>query len=152
MKLLVAGTSTVPNSLNKRCGWFLAAAACALLLGWSAAPAHAAAGAFCPPTWGTVTWLNPYGSINNSDRCAHGYHTSYNIIEYHISRDTTEKCAVLKTNPDGGGGNVGGLAAACATGTTTAVQTPVGLAGYATGINKGSLWHDGFFGYLAYGL
>ncbi|MBB5631524.1 hypothetical protein [Sphaerisporangium krabiense] len=118
-----------------------------------ATPAHAANLAlFCPPsgTTGTIG-LQAYQSPNNTDRCAGPFHSSVNWIE---ARNTTVgiwKCAVLKPNSNGSGGNVGGVAAACTPGTTTAVQVlspPRG--GYSTIINQDTFTAGGFSGRLEF--
>jgi hypothetical protein len=151
LNLPKVGKVAVPQFRDKRCT-VLAAVVAAVLLAWSPSSANAgASGRFCPPIHGSVIELAPYGT-GTIDRCAHAYHNDYNVVFYYNDTESTMKCAVLKTNRDGTGGNVGGLAAACAPGRNGAYQYPVGLSGYATGINQGTLWHDGFWGYLAYGL
>jgi hypothetical protein len=117
-----------------------------------ATSAQAVSGYFCPPgSGGTGTiGLNAYGSPGNSDRCAHAYHNGVDLISYTNILTNVEKCAVLKPNSDGSGGNVGGLSAGCAPGTTTAVQFVPGLSGHATGINMGANYHTGFAGTLTY--
>ena len=129
---------------------YLAVIAAFLLLAWTAGSAHAASGYFCPPTNPGTIGLAAYGSAGNADRCAHSYHSAVDQIQAMNVSTPVEKCAVLKTNSDGSGANVGGLAAACATGTSTAIQFPSGWGGYATIINKGANYHTGFWGWLAY--
>jgi hypothetical protein len=116
-----------------------------------ASPAHAAVTAtFCPAGGGTIG-LQASGSPGNTDRCAGAFHSSVNWVEANNTATSVMKCAVLKPNPDGSGGNVGGLAAVCQPGTTTAVQTvspPRG--GYSTIINQGANFHNGFWGRVQY--
>lgn len=60
------------------------------------------------------------------------------------------KCAVLKPNDNGSGGNVGGISASCMPGYHTAVQYPDNWNGYATNINQGEYDHPGFTGAMQY--
>jgi hypothetical protein len=135
-------------SSNRRFSVALAAIAAVLVLAGATAPAHAASGPFCPPVAGNTIGLNAYSTPG--DRCAHAFHNGVDLISYHNRATSVMKCAVLKPNSDGSGGNVGGLAAACAPGTDTAIQFPPNLNGYSTGINQGANFHTGFRGTLSY--
>lgn len=107
-----------------------------------AAPAHAVVGNFC-----SSVGLNAYGSAGNTDRCAASYHSAVRAVWASNTSTSVMKCAVLKPNSDGSGGNVGGIAADCQPGTTTAMQyhNPT-RGGHATIINQGANYHTGFFG------
>jgi len=126
----------------------LAGMAATMVLMIAAAPASAADGPICPPTYGQTIGLQAYGSANNTDRCAHGYHNGVKWIHAINTYVDVMKCAVLKPNSNGSGGNVGGLAAACAPRTYTAIQSADGLSGYSTIINQGANYHTHFQGYL----
>jgi len=105
--------------------------------------AHAASGPFCPPNSGSR-------ALNGGERCIHVYHNSNAFIDYMNVLTPVRKCAILKPNPDGSGGNVGGVTAACAPRMEIATQfyPPPGPSGYATGLNDSSNYHTGFKGLL----
>jgi hypothetical protein len=111
-------------------------------IGLAAAPAGAmTVGPFCPAS-GTIT-------IPGSDgRCVNGWRWNVLLIDAYNRTTPVMKCAVLKPNSDGSGGNVGG-AVSCMPGTQTArVEYIVnGYHGHATIINQGST-HSGFYGLL----
>jgi hypothetical protein len=77
------------------------------------------------------------------------HHNNIQQVENHNTATSVRKCAVVKTNSDGSGGNVGG-SVGCATGTNTAVVffAYPGVSGYATIINDSSNYHTGFWGWL----
>jgi hypothetical protein len=108
-------------------------------------PSPLIAATFCP-TSGTIG-LQASGSPNNTDRCAGSYRGSLNWVEAQNFTTSVMKCAALKPNPDGSGANVGGIAAACNSGTSSARQwhSPP-RNGYPTIINQGANYHTGFSG------
>jgi hypothetical protein len=111
-----------------------------------ASSAHAIEGHFCPSFPGGEVSLSAYGSSENRDRCAGPFHSSFISVEARNTATPVLKCAVLKPNSNGSGGNVGGLSAACAEGTSIATQFPGGLGGYGTIINLSGNFHSGFEG------
>lgn len=115
-----------------------------------ASSAHAIEGHFCPPFPGGEVGLYAYGSSENRDRCAGPFHSSFNYVEARNTATPVLKCAVLKPNANGSGGNVGGLSAVCAEGTNIATQFPAGLSGYGTIINLSGNFHSGFEGRHGY--
>jgi hypothetical protein len=118
-----------------------------LLLSAAFAPsAHALEGHFCPSFPGGEVSLYPYGTSENRDRCAGPFHSSFIYVEARNTATPVLKCAVLKLNSNGSGGNVGGLSAVCAEGTNIATQFPTGLSGYGTIINLSGNFHSGFEG------
>lgn len=121
----------------------------ALVLGVAAPPARAVDGKICPPGAGTIR-LQAYRSPNNTDRCAHGYHTGVDSISAYNYTTNVTKCAVLKPDRNGGGGNVAGIAAGCAGLRWVATQYTFGYDGYATIINQGANLHTGFYGWIWY--
>jgi len=125
---------------------FTALAAATILLGAFASSAHAIEGHFCPPYAGSWVALEAYGSPNNTDRCAGAYHSHFSALSARNTLTPVMKCAVLKPNSNGSGGNVGGLEAACAPEFDIAVQYTNGLGGYPTIINKSTNYHTGFEG------
>lgn len=127
----------------------LVAAACSAFL-LAAVPERASAtyvfGLFCPPTVGLTVSLGPYPA-----RCVGVYHTTYTGISFNNALTNVMKCAVIKPNRDGSGGNVAPDPAACAPRMEPALATwwpPV--RGYAVGINRSSNFHTGFFGQIVY--
>lgn len=121
-----------------------------LVLAAFASSAHAIEGHFCPPFAGGEVGLQAYGSAGNSDRCAGPFHSSFIYVEARHTATPVLKCAVLKPNSNGSGGNVGGLSAVCAEGTSIATQFPTGLGGYGTIINLSGNFHSGFEGRHGY--
>lgn len=122
----------------------LACGAAGAFLLAAAAPASAVSGPFCPPTRaGNI-------GLRGGARCVHVYHNRNAIIDYMNVLTPVRKCAILKPNPNGSGGNVGGVTAACAPAMEIATQfyPPPGPSGYATGLNDSSNYHTGFKGLL----
>lgn len=128
-----------------------AAAVAALLASLALAPpAHASVtGHFCPAGAGTIG-LQAYGSAGNSDRCAGAYHSSVLTVYAYNGATSVMKCAVLKPNSNGSGGDVGGITPVCAPNVYPAQTNYPGLGGYPTMINMGANYHTGFNGGVTY--
>lgn len=137
-----------PGAVHRTVLLAIAALLCAgAVAAVAAAPANAIEGRFCPPLIPPITIeLGPY-----PERCVHAYHSGYTFVEFANETTNVKKCAVVKPNSDGSGGDVG-APAVCAIETQTAfwsVEYP-GVGGYATGINRSSHFHTGFYGYINY--
>jgi hypothetical protein len=121
---------------------------CMAIIASTAPRASANEGPFCPAS-GTIG-LQAYS--NSGDRCIWAFHRYVVWIEYlNANVGVARSCAVLKPNPDGSGGNVGGVAA-CPNNYGPAILEFGGgtYPGYATGINHSLNYHTGFEGYLIY--
>ncbi len=117
-------------------------AGAASLAGWASPAAALTNGVFCPSTPGGTVSLNPFPS-----RCVGVFHTAYRGVSFDNALTSVIKCAAIKPNSDGSGGDVG-APAVCADGqqNPALLATVVGFSGWATGINKASNFHTGFFG------
>lgn len=113
-------------------------AACSLF----APSAFAASGPFCPGSSGSM-------ALAGGARCVWVYHNQIAEVGFNNILTPVRKCAVVKPNSDGSGGNVGGRVD-CTPGQVIAyVSFPAwGVSGYAVGINQSSNYHTGFKGYL----
>lgn len=129
------------------------AAAAVVALGGSMTLAGTASadvvGAFCPAVGGTTRSLNAYGTPG--DRCTSAFHTTIGGVAYDNALTPVIKCAVVKPNSDGSGGNVGGVVSCPSNNGRASVSFGFpGVRGYATGINKSSHFHTGFLGTFGY--
>jgi len=77
------------------------------------------------------------------------YHTIYSGVSYANRVTPVRKCAALKPNSDGSGGNI---AIDCPSDNRDARFVLLfSVGGYATGINNSSNYHTGFFGAILLG-
>ena len=142
--------ATPTLSLARRFRALLAAAILAGAIGvlTAATPptASATTGCMCPASCSGWVTIGPY-----PDRCVHTYHSSYTWVSNYYN-GTINKCAVVKPNSDGSGGDVG-TSAVCVGGYQTQaiwrVANP-GVPGYGTNINHDSFTGTFFSGDLAY--
>lgn len=98
-------------------------------------------GLFCPSGGGTI------GIAAYPGRCVGVFHTTYGQVEANNELTSVNKCAVVKPNSDGSGGDVG-APAACAPGLESAFVSfgQPGVQGYAVMINNSTNFHTGFHG------
>jgi hypothetical protein len=107
--------------------------------------ASATVGCMCPSSCvGTIT-ISAYPG-----RCVHSFHSGYNDVWYENDAGTA-KCAVVKPNSDGSGGDQG-ASAVCAGGTSEAHWHVggSGVPGYGVGINDSNHSSGGFWGSMAF--
>ena len=126
--------------------WALAlllAAISAMAMLASVAPVASAAthGPICPAsgTMRLAAW----------DRCVWAFHNRISAMYFKNHTTNVNKCAVIKPNSDGSGGNVGGIADCQPLQYDAGVifASP-GVRGYSTGINNSGNLHSGFYGWL----
>jgi hypothetical protein len=119
--------------------------------GSATASASVFGGYFCPYNGGdgfTIA-LNPF--TTPGDRCAGPGHSTIAYVVYQNQVTPVVKCAVVKQNSDGSGGNVGGKLSCPTDNSDGRVDFPSpGVGGYPTGINDSSHYHTGFDGELGY--
>lgn len=88
---------------------------------------------------------------NAGGRCTSAFHTTIAGVAYDNALTPVIKCAVVKPNSDGSGGNVGGVVSCPTNNGQASVSFGFpGVRGYATGINKSSHYHTGFLGTFGY--
>lgn len=139
--LVLAGRISSDRML-KMVAAMIAMTAIALALG--AGRASASFGYFCPPNSETTIALNAYPG-----RCVHAFHNHIFIVNFTNFVTPVSKCAVVKPNADGSGGNVNGKIDCEPEKVIATVAFPEpGVSGYATGINNSSNYHTGFKGFL----
>lgn len=108
----------------------------------SSSPA-AVSGPFCPGHSGSIA-LNAYPG-----RCVWVFHNRIAFVDFTNVLTNVNKCAVVKPNADGSGGNVGGqVECRPRRVVATVFFPPNGVSGYATGINNSTNYHTGFKGLL----
>ncbi len=114
-----------------------------LCVGSGQAEAAVTYGVFCPSTAGSTIALNAYPG-----RCVGVFHTSYVGISFDNALTPVRKCAIIKPNSDGSGGDLRG---GCPSSDSAATYSwAPGVGGYATGINNSGNYHTGFFGQIAF--
>lgn len=116
-----------------------------LLVALTATSAHAVAGPFCPSSSTRTETLGP-----SPDRCIWFYHNDHRKVTFNNINYNVIKCAIVKPNSDGSGGNVGGQAECIdSSGIPTVRFTSLGANGYATGTTREmTVTRNGFQGYL----
>lgn len=121
-------------------------AAGGLAIGASSASAAFVTGVFCPSSPGGTIALNA-----SPDRCVGAYHTTYAAVLFDNALTNVSKCAIIKPNADGSGGNLSPIPNPCAAAMNAAggVWT-YPIAGYAVGSNNSGNYHTGFFGQIGY--